>query len=383
MTLLVGLLLATLVPAGTAAASHTGRTSGVYADDDGSVHEPAIEALATTGITKGCDVGRFCPNDTITRGEMAAFLTRAVAQPAPSRDWFGDDDGTLFEGNIQRLAEGGHTVGCNPPSSTRFCPDRAVTRGEMAAFLVSVFALPPSDRDVFVDDDGSVFEAAIQSLRAGGVTLGCDPPANERFCPRAPVTRGQTATFLARAQRLTASFPSDLLHPVAMRWGGIDLRLPSSATELIGFHESNHDGARDLADLDATPAVVMESRRRGTGRRSAADLVSHPRVEIRAPVTGTVKRSGTYVLYCRYSDDFLVVEPDGHPGIEVKLLHIDGVRVGAGDRVRAGVTVVARGPTPLPFASQVDELSGPADWPHVHLEVVDTSIPDRPGGGSC
>jgi hypothetical protein len=101
-------------------------------------------------------------------------------------------------------------------------------------------------------------------------------------------------------------------------------------------------------------------------------------------VTGTVKRAGTYVLYCRYSDDFLVIEPDGRPGIEVKLLHIDGVRQQAGDRVEAGVTVVARRPTVLPFASQVDDHSGPADWPHVHLELIDTSVPDRPShGGGC
>ena len=101
-------------------------------------------------------------------------------------------------------------------------------------------------------------------------------------------------------------------------------------------------------------------------------------------MTGTVVRSGTYTLYCRYSDDYLVIEPDGHPGIEVKLLHIDGVRQRAGDRVVAGVTVVARRPTVLPFASQVDDHSGWRDWPHVHLEVVDTAIPNEPSpGGGC
>jgi hypothetical protein len=203
------------------------------------------------------------------------------------------------------------------------------------------------------------------------------------------------ATFLARALDLEQPWPldgttcadstlpctaSDRTHPVAFAWDGIELRLPSSATELAGLHESSHDGARNLTDLAAVDTVVMESRGRGTGARSAVDVVMHPSVEVRAPVTGTVLRSGTYTLYCRYSDDFLVIEPDGRPGIEVKLLHIDRVRVGAGDRVVSGVTVVARGPTPLPFESQVDELSR-TQWPHVHVEVVDTSIPDRPGGG--
>lgn len=39
-----------------------------------------IEWLAETGVTRGCnpqqDNTRFCPDDTVTRGEMAAFLHR-------------------------------------------------------------------------------------------------------------------------------------------------------------------------------------------------------------------------------------------------------------------------------------------------------------------
>lgn len=172
-------------------------------------------------------------------------------------------------------------------------------------------------------------------------------------------------------------------YPVALAWDGIEIRLPSARTELVGLHQSNHDGARDVATVGETvPVIVMESRDRGTGMRSASDIVVHPETELRAPVTGTVKRAGTYTLYCDNTDDFLVIEPDGRPGIEVKLLHIDGVQVGAGDRVEAGVTVVAPRPTKLPFESQVDEHSGPEDWPHVHMEVVDTSIPDQPNENS-
>jgi hypothetical protein len=38
----------------------------------------AIEALAASGITGGCGSGNFCPNQNVTRGEMAAFLARAL-----------------------------------------------------------------------------------------------------------------------------------------------------------------------------------------------------------------------------------------------------------------------------------------------------------------
>jgi murein DD-endopeptidase MepM/ murein hydrolase activator NlpD len=165
--------------------------------------------------------------------------------------------------------------------------------------------------------------------------------------------------------------------------GGVALRHPSRRVERVGFHQSNHEGARQLTVAPTAVApVTLETRDRLTPARTAADVVSDPKVEIRAPVTGRVKRAGSYVLYCKHSDDFLVIEPDAHPGWEVKLLHIDGVLVRSGDRVVAGQTVVAAGPTHLPFESQVDGLSEGDAWPHVHIEVVDPSIPNEPSPGS-
>ena len=168
--------------------------------------------------------------------------------------------------------------------------------------------------------------------------------------------------------------------------GPVTLLHPALRVERVGFHESTHEGAQqvDPAPTAASP-TTLESRERGTSHRSAIDVVVDPGVEIRAPVTGRVKRAGTYVLYCDYSDDFAVIEPDDRPGWEVKLLHIDGVRVRRGMRVVAGETVMARRATQLPFQSQVDEIAPvqPA-WPHVHIEVVDLAIPNVPSpGGGC
>lgn len=378
--LLVLLLAATALPASAAP-----RTSGYYADDDRSVHEASIEALGAAGITLGCGHGTFCPDDAITRGQMAAFIDRAFPLAAADRDWFRDDEASQFEPAINRMRANGITSGCNPPTNDRYCPTAPVTRAQMAVFLGEALDLPPGDRDWFADDDGSQFEPAIDALRAAEVTLGCNPPANDHYCPDQPVTRAEMATFLSRALELAVpDGVAERMHPVMLSWSGIELRLPSSGTEVIGLHQSTHEGARHLTATGAARTLVMESRGRGTDRQGAADIVAHPEVEVRSPVTGTVKRAGTYVLYCRYSDDYLVVEPDGRPGIEVKLLHIDGVRQQAGDRVEAGVTVVARRPTVLPFASQVDDHSDPSDWPHVHLELVDTSIPNEPSpGGGC
>ena len=162
------------------------------------------------------------------------------------------------------------------------------------------------------------------------------------------------------------------------------LRHPSSRVERVGFHESNHDGARVMEVLPtAAEPIDLESRERGTSARTAADIVSDPNVEIRAPVTGRVLRAGTYTLYCDHRDDYAVIEPDDRRGWEVKVLHMTGVRVRPGDRVVAGETVLAPRPHQLPFDSQVDETTAPPHGPHIHVEVVDPTIKDRPSGPGC
>lgn len=92
-------------------------------------------------------------------------------------------------------------VELGPGSTASFCPEDPVTREQMAAFLVRAFRYPPADpfTDWFADDNDSQFEADIEALAAAGITLGCNPPFNDRFCPRDPVTRGQMASFLVRA----------------------------------------------------------------------------------------------------------------------------------------------------------------------------------------
>jgi hypothetical protein len=37
-----------------------------------------VEALAAAGITSGCGGGNFCPDAAVTRGQMAVFLAKAL-----------------------------------------------------------------------------------------------------------------------------------------------------------------------------------------------------------------------------------------------------------------------------------------------------------------
>ena len=174
-----------------------------FVDDDNSTFESDIEWMAAAGITKGCNPpknDRFCPDAVVTRAQMAAFLVRALNLTDRRNDAFVDDDDSIFEADIERLAAAGITKGCNPPTNNRFCPDGKVTRSQMAAFLVRGLGYTDDGGgNLFIDDDGSVFEADIDRLGTAGVTKGCNPPANTRYCPNSFVTRGQMAAFLHRA----------------------------------------------------------------------------------------------------------------------------------------------------------------------------------------
>ena len=126
----------------------------------------------------------------------------------PPGGTFGDDDGNVHEGFIEAIAAEGITRGCNPPDNDRYCPSATVTRGQMAAFLVRALDLSDDGGgSKFIDDDGSVFESDIAKLAAAGITRGCNPPDNDRFCPNDPVRRDQMASFLGRALNLTPIQP--------------------------------------------------------------------------------------------------------------------------------------------------------------------------------
>ena len=145
-------------------------------------------------------IERFCRVGTVCSGKLAAFVERALGLSASLDYPFIDDDGSIFESSIEKLAAAGITMGCNPPDNNRFCVTEPVTRGQMAAFLVRAIGYTDAGAgDLFRDDDGSIFEHAIDKLATAGVTRGCNPPNNDRFCPDDVVTRGQMAAFLRRA----------------------------------------------------------------------------------------------------------------------------------------------------------------------------------------
>jgi len=167
---------------------------GIWFEDIvGSPFRGDILWAADAGITAGCGVERFCPRGTVTREQMASFMARALKLPAATRDWFTDDAASAHEADINRVAQSGVTAGCGVGV---FCPRAGVTREQMASFLARAMELPAARRDWFSDDNGSVHEGAINRLAEAGIAAGC---ASGRFCPAALVTREQMTAFLHRS----------------------------------------------------------------------------------------------------------------------------------------------------------------------------------------
>jgi len=164
-----------------------------------------VNIIADAGVTSGCSATNYCPNDLVTRGQMAVFLIRSRLRTNnftfSETPYFTDVPANhIFFRFIQKLFEMRITAGC---SATQFCPDQPVTRAQMAVFIVrAAEGLTPDDpvpsrlTPFFADvPENNIFFTYIQMLKQLAVTAGCTA---SDYCPNDPVTRGQMAVFLSR-----------------------------------------------------------------------------------------------------------------------------------------------------------------------------------------
>ena len=168
-----------------------------FSDIAGTTHQAAITAIVDAGITGGFSDGTYRPGANVTRGQMATFLTRALElQPWSGRADevpFSDIAGTTHRESILSIVEAEITGGF---SDGTYRPGADVSRGQMATFLTRGFDLPASDRQWFSDTPGTTHEQSIGAVAAAEITGGF---SDGTYRPGANVTRGQMATFLARA----------------------------------------------------------------------------------------------------------------------------------------------------------------------------------------
>jgi hypothetical protein len=190
-----------------------------------------FEAGVTTGCVPSSDPATrlYCPDNNVTRQEMAAFIVRAVTgtntpaiyNPIP---YFADVPPTNpFFAHIQKLVDLGITTGCSPGL---YCPTATIPRWEMAIFMVRArleshgaafqTATTPYFGDVPTNVEGNGIPFPyIQRSYEERITNGCgsDPTLVPSliYCPDLLVTRGQMASFIMRGlfNETTSLGPSD------------------------------------------------------------------------------------------------------------------------------------------------------------------------------
>ena len=201
-------------PGGPAEPPELPDASELFGDvEDDAYYEAAVAWMVQQEITVGCtsEPLRYCPERPVTRAQMASFLARALDLDTPAqRAGFADvDPSSVHAAAIEALFGAHITVGC-ASEPLRYCPERPVTRAQMASFLARALDLDtPAQRAGFADvDPSSVHAAAIEALFGAHITVGC---ASEplRYCPERPVTRAQMAAFLYRARNLIAAANSN------------------------------------------------------------------------------------------------------------------------------------------------------------------------------
>jgi ELWxxDGT repeat protein len=161
-----------------------------------------VERLAKTGITGGCNQDSYCPEDPVTRAQIAVFLEKGMAFPSSFSPpnvipTFTDTVGHWAEDWIEALKNDGITSGC---ATGLYCPEDPVTRAQMALFLLKAkhgaSYSPPPATGVFDDVPvGYWADKWIEQLATEGITGGC---ATGLYCPNDPITRAQMAVFLVK-----------------------------------------------------------------------------------------------------------------------------------------------------------------------------------------
>jgi len=171
-----------------------------------------VETLLHDGITGGCSATSYCPNSSTTRAAMAVFALVAkegagYLPPACGVPVFADVQASSpFCRWIEELYHRGIASGCG---GGNYCPNLAVTRDQMAIFMLRTLdpaLTPPACGSPLFGDvpASSPYCRWIEELARRGVVSGC---GGGNYCPTSAVTRGQMGVFLTVTFGLTLYGP--------------------------------------------------------------------------------------------------------------------------------------------------------------------------------
>lgn len=183
-------------------------------------YDGAVRWLRARGITDGVgSTGLYRPADHVTRGQMAAFLWRAMDRPAVNASHGFPDvlRSDFYDGGVRWLRSAEITDGVG--NTGLYQPNARVTRAQMAAFLWRMVGRPTGYADHGFPDvpGGAYYDEAVRWLKAEGITDGVGNTG--RYEPNDPVTRAQMAAFLHRLSGSRSAWRDAPQVPSTVRFG--------------------------------------------------------------------------------------------------------------------------------------------------------------------
>ena len=165
---------------------------------EGAYYADAVAWAIQNKVTSGVSATTFAPNASCTRGQMVTFLWKAAGSPEPKSLTTAFTDvksGAYYEKAVAWAVENKVTTGT---SATTFSPDATVTRGQSVTFLWKANNSPAAEgTSAFTDVAAGVYYApAVAWAVEKGVTSGMSATT---FAPNSDCTRAQIVTFLYRA----------------------------------------------------------------------------------------------------------------------------------------------------------------------------------------
>ena len=178
-----------------------------------------IQSIWAYGVTWGCVIATpltgYCPDKNITRGEMAAFMERAIHggtfNPGTPAITFADTTSHFARYYIEALKADGITSGCDKGTGIIYCPDAGITRAEVSVFLLRgrswpVAHVPPASTGKWLDVPATYWAVNwTDELGTTGISMGCEIPGY--FCPERAVIRSEMAVLVQRTFYMTMPTP--------------------------------------------------------------------------------------------------------------------------------------------------------------------------------
>lgn len=171
-----------------------------YADElSGHMHESGLRYLISKEALLKDANGSYRPNATITRGEFATYIAKALDLNTKSTITFTDvPDTYLYAKEIKLAATAGIITGYTDGT---FKPDANISREHMAVMLiraVDYLKIPKGTPSITFKDDATIFKDFRQDVAIGAQLGLIKGSSNGMFLPRDNATIGEASTFILR-----------------------------------------------------------------------------------------------------------------------------------------------------------------------------------------